>query len=311
MSDVRRLLNMVPAPLLMIHPKELTKRKLIFVSGKGGVGKTTVSQALARELAHSGHRTLWVGFEDPLKTAGECIQVEPGLWHLNCDAQTAFEEYATMKIGMGGLAKLFLRNTLMQYLSKAAPGIHEVVLMGKVWFETRNYDHVIVDMPSTGYGLAMFNSTQNYARLFKGGPIQKDAEKMLTSFRDPHFSGSLIVALPEEMPIAESLELAEHLLALFPENPPALVVNKLFPKVVSDLPKNPDDWNSPVPTSLQDYASRKPIVEAFNLKTLKERVPSSDTVIAAIELQAPAENLGAISPLEAELSRTLKEWIGK
>ena len=134
---------------------DLTK-KLIFICGKGGVGKTSVSKALALTLSKKGLKTLWVAFEDPLKPPGELLEISPTLWHLNCESITAFEEYVGLKIGVPSLTKIFLQNKLMRYMAKAAPGIHDLVLLGKIWFERKNYDHIVLDMPSTGYGLAMF-----------------------------------------------------------------------------------------------------------------------------------------------------------
>ncbi|MCM2277736.1 MAG: ArsA family ATPase [Oligoflexia bacterium] len=263
---------MTPPRTLPFTPSDqLRGRKLLFVSGKGGVGKTAVSQALALARAREGKRVLWVTFEDPLRPAGELRQVPgpKGLWQLNCDATRAFEEYAALKIGMAPLTRVFLRNKLMQYLAKAAPGIHELVLLGKVWHERLNYDQVIVDMPSTGYGLAMFQSTENFRTLFKGGPLFRDAEQMLRTFSDPAQTGLLIVALPEEMPLQESLELHEFLLALFPENPSGFIVNRLFPRVTGPAEEQaspPDSWPTPHATSVGEYLRKRSILESANLR---------------------------------------------
>lgn len=247
-------------------------RKLLFVGGKGGVGKTVVSQAIAQTHAQSGLRTLWVTFEDPTRPLGELKVVAKNLWHLNCESSVAFEEYAALKIGIPKLSRIFVQNKLMRYLSQAAPGIHELVLLGKVWYERSHYDRVVVDMPSTGYGLAMFQSTDNFARLFKGGPIHHDAEAMLATFRDPQQTGHLIVALPEEMPLVESIELNDYLLGLFPLNPPALLVNRRFPRLElsqtgEPLAEDPPaSWENPLASSALDYARKRGVLETHNLK---------------------------------------------
>ncbi len=252
-------------------PETLLHRKLIFVSGKGGVGKTVVSEALARSLASTGKKVLWVSFEDPFIPAGETRQLEPSLWHLNCEAGRAFEEYVELKIPVSRLARVFVENKLMRYLAKAAPGIHELVLLGKVWHERQNYDHVIVDMLSTGYGVAMFQATSNFSTLFQGGPIQKDALEMLETFGDPSVTGQLIVALPEEMPLTEGLELSDLLTGLFPNNPPAFVVNRCFPTLETGPAVDPESWNKPFAENSLDYVVKRGQLEAFNLRLWKDR----------------------------------------
>ncbi|MCM2322961.1 MAG: hypothetical protein NDJ90_06830 [Oligoflexia bacterium] len=260
------------------HPfspaRQTLSRELVFVSGKGGVGKTAISQAIALGLSRRGRRVLWVCFEDPARPAGELRRISPTLSHFNCDAGQAFEEYAAMKIGLAPLTRVFLQNKLMRYLAKAAPGIHELVLLGKVWHERANYDQVIVDMPSTGYGLAMFQSAENFRNLFKSGPLARDSEQMLATFGDAAQTGLLIVALPEEMPLQESLELQEFLLKLFPANPSAFLLNRRFPRVTTDAEEAaspPDSWSTPYAASLDDYARKRSILESFNLRAWTDR----------------------------------------
>ncbi len=253
-------------------------RSLIFVSGKGGVGKTVVSQAIARALSRQPgkqkgktKRVLWVTFEDPFRPPGELKEITPSLFELNCEAQTAFEEYTTMKIGIPALTRILVQNSLVRYLAKAAPGIHELVLLGKVWYERTRWDHVVCDMPSTGYGLAMFQSTANFADLFRGGPIHHDAEAMLETFANGAECSQVIVSLPEEMPLRESLELRDFLTRLFPGNDPALIVNRRFPHDPEDPASGrPDEDLSPLARSPEEYARRRARLESLNLKIWKD-----------------------------------------
>jgi hypothetical protein len=259
-------------------------RNLIFVHGKGGVGKTSVSKAIAHRLATEGaprgEKVLWITLEDPTRPAGELKKISPHLWELNCDFTEAFEEYAAMKIGATRLTQLFLKNKLIRYLAKAAPGVHELVLLGKIWFERTRYNHVIVDMPSTGYGLALFQSTDNFSKLFKTGPLYKDAESMLESFRTPDSAGHLIIALPEETPLRESLELNQFLLGMFPKNPAALIVNRLYPKTDSSSKDygqnygNPNAWPTPFASTAAEYVQKRTLLERYNMRLWnEEKIP--------------------------------------
>jgi hypothetical protein len=284
---------MVLLPSMVPSLTSLMSRNLLFVVGKGGVGKTAVSQAIALALSRRGKRTLWICFEDPVLPADELRKVSPHLWHLNCDSGKAFEEYARLKIGMSGIARIFVGNRLVQYLAKAAPGIHELVLLGKVWHERKNYDHVIIDMPSTGYGLAMFQSTRNFTNLFTGGPIHRDAGAMLGTFGNSEEAGQLIVALPEEMPLQESLELEAYILEQFPDNRPGFLVNRCFPRLEEASRERPDDWPTPVPSSLADYARKRGILEEENLEIWRGRKIPYDSLPYVIP--TGVESPGAIT----------------
>lgn len=244
-------------------------RSLIFIHGKGGVGKTVVSRAIAQRLAEHGHRTLWVAFEDPIAEPGVIQNISPCLSYLNCDFTTSFEEYAAMKIGAPRLTRLFLHNKVIRYLSKAAPGIRELVLLGKVWFESSLYAHVVVDLPATGHGLTMFQSTANFARLFGGGPLTQDAESMLESFQDPRSSTHVIIALPEEMPLRESLDLNSYLKKAFPKNPALFIINRLFPQVTDSMEQgstHEESHKAPLALDIEDYILKRIQLEKHNLR---------------------------------------------
>lgn len=207
---------------------EWLKRKLIFVLGKGGVGKSSLALATAQALAAEGKKTLLCRLLQVADEPQTLIQENENLWTIQLNATACFEEYIILKLKIKALYSLLLGSSITQYLEKAAPGVKEMVLLGKIWFERLNYDHVVVDMPSTGYALTMFNTPINFAGLFPGGPIHRDATEMTETFSNPKETAFATVTLPEEMPLQESIELAEALLKNFPKNKSWLLVNRLL-----------------------------------------------------------------------------------
>jgi anion-transporting ArsA/GET3 family ATPase len=243
----------------------LLNRPLLFVQGKGGVGKSTVALATARLLSEK-HRTLLVSIEDPLRPPYELLKLSPTLEHLNAEATAAFEEYAGRKIGAPKLVKVFLQNRFMRYLAKAAPGIRELVLIGKIWYESRNYARVVVDMPATGHGLTLFQSLFNWGSLFAGSPLAKDAASMVETLSDPAIVGHLIVSLPEEMPLVEALELRTQIRKIFAKADCAFLVNRRFP-APKTMEKYPND--RPFAVTIEEHAARKAELENDNLELWK------------------------------------------
>lgn len=290
-------------PTPSVPVSSILDRPIVFVSGKGGVGKTSVSQAIAQARAEKGRRTLWVGFEDPTRPPGELRQVARNLQHLNCDAELAFREYMGQKLRFPGLAGFFTGNPVIKFLAKAGPGVHELVLLGKLWFEREHYDCIVADLPSTGYGLAMFQSIDNWSRIFQSGPLYRDAAEMLATFSDPVQTGQLIVALPEEMPLRESLELGGYLNRIFPKSAPGYIVNRRFVDLRSEpeaasIPADPSQWRSPLADSLADFALKRSILEAHNLRIWDEagltysslawELPGSDGMVEGLCRQLEA-----------------------
>lgn len=273
------------------HCSDLETRKLVFILGKGGVGRSTLSEAYARFHAEKERKTLWVTFDYSGLPDGRITPFQKNLDALHCDAASAFEEFIALKLKSSTVAKLFLKAPLVRHLAKAAPGIPDLVQLGKIYHELKHYDRVVVDLPSTGYGLAMFQSIQNFLNLFQGGPIHTDAKKMLEAFEDPEQTGLLITALPEEMPLQEALELEENLRQLLPKNPIAFVVNRVFPKEGIEPPSQPP---SILPQSASDYIFSRVRLEEKNLELWRKAGISFQSV----PLFLPSPSSASLHPSE-------------
>jgi anion-transporting ArsA/GET3 family ATPase len=204
----------------------LLRRRLIFVTGKGGVGKTTVSLALGLAASRNGMRTIVADLEGEPRRAGadaepEERQVADGLYRTSIDPQSAMEEYLLLKLPPPA-NQLLRQSKLFGAFAMATPGMRELLCIGKLWelaqLERRSrdaapYDLVIVDAPASGHGAAMLRTPRTFAEIARVGPISSQAQTIARTLADPAFTAVATVTTPEEMPVSETLLLREMLLA--------------------------------------------------------------------------------------------------
>jgi anion-transporting ArsA/GET3 family ATPase len=196
------------------------------VTGKGGVGKTTVAGALGLVAARRGQRTIVaeVARRDDVSRAlgGEGMQEEelaPGLHHLSIDPERAMELYLTDQLP-SALADLLASSRTFTYLAAATPGMRELLTVGKVWElaqedrrapGARPYDLVVLDAPATGHGVAILSAPRTFARTARVGRIARQGRTIDAMVTDPARTGVIAVARPEEMPVTETLSLQDAL----------------------------------------------------------------------------------------------------
>jgi anion-transporting ArsA/GET3 family ATPase len=195
----------------------LLQRRLIFVTGKGGVGKSTVAMALAQVAAGRGKRTIVAN----MNGAGEGheLQLAPDLFTLSIDPQRSMEEYLTVKVG-GTAGQILGQSRMFSAFAMATPGMRELLSLGKVWelAQTRRrtpgaepYDLTIVDAPASGHGAALLRTPRTFAEIAKVGPIASQASTIAATLDDRDFTAIVAVAIPEDLAVTETLELDEAL----------------------------------------------------------------------------------------------------
>lgn len=226
----------------------LFDKRLIFVIGKGGVGKSTISAAIALAAAARGQRVIvcevarqermsaffhrhGVGFEE--------AEVNPGLFAISIDPQRSMEEYMRIQLKVGALSGVVARNSLFNYFAAATPGLKEMVTIGKIWELSQldrlvkggsKYDVVIVDGPATGHGLAVMRTPKTFAEIARVGPISRQAMTIHRFVSDPDLTGVVAVTTPEEMPVNETLELQRDLFASMDLGFNSVICNGIYPQ---------------------------------------------------------------------------------
>ncbi|WP_242338787.1 MULTISPECIES: ArsA-related P-loop ATPase [Anaeromyxobacter] len=201
----------------------LLDRRLVVVTGKGGVGKSTVSAALAVLAARAGKRVLVCEVNAreriaPLLGAppagAQIREARPGLFTLNVTPPDAMREYGIMVLKFRTIYDAVFENRLVRHFLRVIPSLAELVMLGKILFEAKSeergrprWDVVIVDAPATGHAVQLLRVPSALLDTVPAGPLRGDAEWMQALLLDPARTALAIVTLPEEMPVNEAIDL--------------------------------------------------------------------------------------------------------
>jgi len=183
----------------------LSASRVTIVAGKGGVGKTTVTAVLARAAADAGLRVLAVELDGKpvladLVGALPCEQI---------GASTALEEYLR-EHGFGRVAKRLSASGVIDVVATAAPGIDDIVVLGKIKQLERSgdWDVIVVDGPAAGHAITFLTSAAGLHEAVRGGPVRVQADEVLELLHDPSRCQVVLVTLPETTPVNEVVQTA-------------------------------------------------------------------------------------------------------
>jgi len=196
----------------------LLDRRLLVVTGKGGVGKTSVASALALLAAREGRRVLVVELEPTGALAAavespplqfEPTEVAPGCWGMVMDTEAALGEYLRLYVKIPVLGRLGPLARTFDFVAQAAPGVREILTIGKLCFEVREqrFDLVVVDAPASGHIIELLTAPRVVNDLVKVGMVREQTAWMLDIVENPDRTGVVVVTTPEELPVNETLEM--------------------------------------------------------------------------------------------------------
>jgi anion-transporting ArsA/GET3 family ATPase len=227
----------------LVASPTLLDRRLVIVSGKGGVGKTTVCAALALLAARDGKRVLVCEVNARERVAAllgaapsgpHIHEVRPGISTLNVVPAEAMREYGLMVLKFRTIYEAVFENRLVRYFLRVVPSLAELVMLGKILHEAKaeergrpRWDLVLVDAPATGHAVQLLRVPSALLETVPGGPLRHDAEWMQRMLVDPALTALAIVTLPEEMPVNEAIELDAQVRSVLGIARGALLVNAM------------------------------------------------------------------------------------
>jgi len=300
--------------------------ELAFVTGKGGVGKSTVALAAALAAARDGRRVVLCEVAGQARAAalygvdaprpGREVQLEEGLWSTTIDPVVALEEWAGRQIGSRRLVGLLTHSNAFAAFVNAAPGARELVAITKAWElgqrerwvkGTAGYDLVVLDGPASGHGVGLLRTPHTFAEIARVGPIATQARKVVALLEDPGRSALVAVALPAELSVSETLDLEQRVTGAVGRPLDSVVVNGVVPRRFSaaDVDRLLSR-DGAVPAPLAAAARRQhgqASTQQGQLRRLRRHTEAHVTTLPYVA--APHLGLAEVRTLADELARRL------
>jgi anion-transporting ArsA/GET3 family ATPase len=226
---------------------DLLDRRLLFFTGKGGVGKSTVAAATALLASNIGKRVLLIEVDakgdipaqfEQRPVGFEPREVHPGVLAMAMDTEASLQEYLKLNLRVPVLGRVGPLAKALDFVASAAPGVKEILTIGKICWEVResiegrsDIDLVVVDATATGHIAAQLGAPGAIRELVDVGPVRAQTQWLSELLEDPAITAVNIVTTPEEMPVAETIELVAKLRAEVPVPLGTVVVNRVLPEL--------------------------------------------------------------------------------
>lgn len=273
----------VPGERDVLDARELLRQPVQVVAGKGGAGRTTLALGLALRSAQDGARTLLLEV-DPPESATRMLgtysasahprEVENRLWVCCMTPQAALQEYALQVLKYQILYRLVFENQLVRYLLRSIPALAEFTMLGKMWWHATQdrrpdgalkYERIILDAPATGHAITFLSVARVVADVSPPGIMKSQAEQMAQMVERAVLH---VVAVPEEMPVNEGLELLSAIPSRLKIRPGLAIINRVHPPVIYSGTSFWDEKLGCGPSSLAPYAW---VAQRLRQRAVRER----------------------------------------
>ena len=230
---------------------EWLDQRLLFFTGKGGTGKSTIAAAAAMFAANHGKRVLLVDVDAKQSVAAlfehapvgfEPQRVAVGVHALAMDTEQSLREYLKLNLRIPVVGRIGPLARMFDFVATAAPGVKEILTVGKIAWEVReaisgraDHDIVIVDAVASGHVVAHLNAARTIRDLVDVGPLRTQTDWMIEILEDPALTSVNIVTTPEEMPVAETIELVARLRSETRVPLGTVIVNRVLPELFTYL----------------------------------------------------------------------------
>lgn len=229
---------------------EFLAPKILIVSGKGGVGKTTVSAALALVAARQGRKVCIAevdrkGTLPRLFGGGELdydpSEIAPGVWGMNIVPEESLAEYLNVQYHMKRVSKVFTSTHFVDYITTAAPGLKDILVLGSIWYleqgrrgaRDHHFDTIVLDAPGAGHMLTFLSAPMGLSDAIRVGPVRRQSDWLVDMLRDRNRTRIHLVTVPEEMPVTETVETAEALSGKLGLEPGAVFANAVYQELLT------------------------------------------------------------------------------
>jgi anion-transporting ArsA/GET3 family ATPase len=289
---------------------------VLIVAGKGGVGKTTMSAALAHMAATTGRSVLIVELEGKSGITGafglaedlgyEEVELQPAAaGHGAVRARRITPDDALVEYledhGLKRVSKRLVSSGVVDVVSTAIPGIRDVLVLGKVKQLEREHmaDLIVVDAPATGHAITFLTSAAGLVSAARGGPLRSQAQEVVDLLSDPTRCRVLLVTLPEDMPVSEAIESAYTLEDKAGVQLGPVIVNACDPKPVGlDRPAGDVAGSAGIPVAPEHLTS---LEEARRFRL--ERHAITDEQLDRLARELPLPHLLVPSVAAASIGR--------